>query len=152
MQHSRLITVYIDFKIGVNLNIYFDVLLTPCLKSSDIIRTILDSINEFISKLNRLNRKSVSTDFSSNYMYEDLLKDQKNYQVQLKIMAPANCQNRSTTSCHILYKSIESSVSAYYLTSVLYDHSEKVLPENFLMANLKPPWLNGKFCLHERVF
>lgn len=74
--------------------------------------------------------------------------------VQLRIMPPSTTTKDKSMSpvCQILYKSLDScNLAAYYLTSVLYDRNEKILPANFVLTNLSVPWSNGKFFLRERI-
>lgn len=143
----RKLTIYTDFKIDNAIDTYFEVIITSSTKVVDIILGILKKLNDFISKLNRLNNSNKSA-----YFFEDLLSEQNfsNSLIKLKIMPPN--QNITMNSNQITYKHLNSNPSMYYITSVLFDKSEIILVENYVLGDLRAPWSNGKFYLKERVY
>lgn len=86
---------------------------------------------------------------------EDLLSNEPTSFVQLRMMQASAKKDKAmlaSPACQIMYKSLDSAnLAAYYLTSVLYDRNEKILPANFVLTNLSVPWSNGKFFLRERI-
>lgn len=127
-------------------------MLTTTTKAHDIIKAIIDNLNEFICKKQMLAKQSEGHLMSD----EDLLSNEPASFVQLRIMQPSTKKDKvaavASPVCQILYKSLDSgNLAAYYLTSVLYDRNEKILPANFVLTNLSVPWSNGKFFLRERI-
>jgi hypothetical protein len=142
------ITVYIDFKTSFNgIQTYFEVSISNATRSIDIVQAIIKKLNNFIYKLNRMNKCSY---LNLNEYYEDLVHDQNCPEsfVVLKILPSSTF--KFNTSCHILYKPLDANSNQYYLVVVLFDLSEMILIDNFLIANLDAPWSNGKFYLKEK--
>ena len=144
----RKLTIYTDFKIGNLIETYFEVIITSSTKVVDLILAILKKLNDFISKLNRLNNKSSSL---SAYFFDDLLNEENYTNSLIKLKILPTTRNLTVNSNNITYKHLDSNPSMYYITSVLFDKSEIILVENFILGDLKTPWSNGKFYLKDRA-
>ena len=152
IQQHRKITIYVDTQIGLSLGIYFEVVLTSKMTANDLIKSMLERINDLVRKLNNKQQRQLTTrketqNFVSN---EDLLNDEPRSFLQLRLLQQTKIE---TAPCLLMYKPLDScNTNSYYLASVLYDRNEKVIPGNYEITSLSVPWSNGKFFLRERVF
>ena len=147
---KRKLTIYIDVKTSFNIETYFEALITSKIKSIDIIQAIITKLNNFVFKLNRMNK---FTYLSYGDYCDDLTSDLAGGEpsvVQLRILPSSNI--KFNTSCQIVYKPLDTNSNQYCLVVVLFDMSEMILVENFFLANLSTPWSNGKFYLREKNF
>lgn len=136
------IFVFIDFQTGLKIETFFECTISTLTTCREIIFQIIRKLNNLITKLNKLKQL---TDLNFVEYYEDIIKieNSKEDERYIKLMS---LPSKFKLNTYELTVNLDENLNLYSLV-IIVDSNEKVLSDNFYLAQLKEPWTNGRFYL-----
>lgn len=140
--NSIKILVFIDFKTGLKIETFFECTITLLTTCKEIIFHIVRKFNNLITKLNKLKQL---TDMNICEYYDDLIKVENSKEDE-RVVKLMSFPSKFKLNTYEFTENLDENLNLYSLVIVV-DSNEKVLIDNFYLAQLKEPWSNGRFYL-----
>jgi len=140
--NSIKILVFIDFKTGLKIETFFECTITLLTTCKEIIFHIVRKLNNLITKLNKLKQL---TDMNICEYYDDLIKVENSKEDE-RVVKLMSFPSKFKLNTYEFTENLDENLNLYSLVIVV-DSNEKVLIDNFYLAQLKEPWSNGRFYL-----
>ncbi len=136
------ILVFIDFKTNLKIETFFECTVTSLTTCREIIFHIVRKLNNLITKLNKLKQL---TDMNFIEYYDDVIKVE-NSKDDERFVRLMSMPSKFKLNTYEFVANLEENLNLYSLVIVV-DSKERVLIDNFYLAQLREPWVNGRFYL-----
>ena len=141
-RQSNKILVFIDFKTHLKIETFFECTVTSLTTCREIIFHIVRKLNNLITKLNKLKQL---TDMNLIEYYDDVIKVE-NSKDDERFVRLMSLPSKFKLNTYEFVANLEENLNLYSLVIVV-DSKERVLIDNFYLAQLREPWVNGRFYL-----
>ena len=137
------LNVLVDFETGLKIDLNFECTINGKTKCKDLIFHMIKKINSFINSFNLINKGVDGEPLENEETFVNLASgvDLRANRIQSSNGKDINC----------IY-TLDENTDLYYLVICLGNNfsNEKILADDWVLSNLKEPWLNGVFYLRSK--